>query len=254
MKFERNSLKIGYWKDYAGIIHINQNGEIQYIKQFPIYHFNEADVYTELQKTNIEIRTLYSIENSSAYFHSSLFVLQPNFVVNNDLTEKSLKTISYDKNTQLLTNHTINNEQSLTCIYNATDYFQSQINPVFNCNTALLQTLESLFVQGVFIHVFQHFFELVYISDNKIQFYNAYNYTHKNDIAYFTANALETLKINATQTNVYIMGRILESSEVVQNIKKFIPNANMLEVEQYNSSKALPQYQNFALIALALCA
>jgi muconolactone delta-isomerase len=45
MKLHKNALINAHFTDYSVFMHTNENAEIQQIKQFPLYNYNENEVF-----------------------------------------------------------------------------------------------------------------------------------------------------------------------------------------------------------------
>jgi len=249
MKFLKNALINAYFDDYAALVHTNESAEIQQIKLFPIYEFNELEVNTAIQKLNSETRTLYNIDVSRTYFHASKFCLQPKLIVNNGLTKKFLKTISFNEKEEEIINFDVSEHSSLTCIFSQTEHNGHQAK-VFNTNAKILQTITQYLADGMYVHVMQKNLEIIIKKDNQIQFYNSFQYKSANDFCYFVTNVLNTMYDNENNAKLQVFGRIMESSELINQLKKFVPDVEMLNMEQADWAKVSPVSQNFATLAL----
>jgi hypothetical protein len=120
----------------------------------------------------------------------------------------------------------------------------------FNSNAKILQILIQHFGDGIYVHVHQKMLEIIVLKDKTILFYNIFTYNIANDFSYFISNVVNSICLEEENLEVKIFGRIVENSELVIQLKKFVPNIEMLSFESKNMLKAFPISQHFASIAL----
>lgn len=249
MKLHKNALINAHFTDYSVFMHTNENAEIQQIKQFPLYNYNENEVFSNIQKLNSETRTLYSIDDTKVYFHSSKFILQPKLFLDYSFDTEIMKTISYNEKEEEFFHFDIDEDKILTCFFKKDDD-NFNIKKDFNSNAKILQILIQHFGDGIYVHVHQKMLEIIVLKDKTILFYNIFTYNIANDFSYFISNVVNSICLEEENLEVKIFGRIVENSELVIQLKKFVPNIEMLSFESKNMLKAFPISQHFASIAL----
>ena len=89
---------------------------------------------------------------------------------------------------------------------------------------ALIENKNQKFDYKVYVYNYEFFFDVIVISPQKLLFYNTFKYKNENDFAYYLMNVFEQLKLNPSQTPVYLMGDITKQSDCYNIIKKFITN------------------------------
>ncbi|RLD61743.1 MAG: hypothetical protein DRJ01_07380 [Bacteroidetes bacterium] len=89
---------------------------------------------------------------------------------------------------------------------------------------ALIENKNQKFDYKVYVYNYEFFFDVIVISPQKLLFYNTFKYKNENDFAYYLMNIFEQLKLNPSQTPVYLMGDITKQSDCYNIIKKFITN------------------------------
>lgn len=249
MKLYKNALINAHFTDYSVFIHTNENAEIQQIKQFPLYNYNENEVFNNIQKLNSETRTLYGIEDLKMYYHSTKFFLQPKLFLDNTINAEFMKTISFNEKEEEFLHFDIDENKCLTCFFKK-EQQNSNIEKNFNSNAKILQILMQHFGDGIFVHVHQKMLEIIVLKSKTILFYNMFSYNVANDFSYFISNVVNTICGETENLEVKIFGRIVENSELVIQLKKFVPNIEMLSFESNKLQKAFPISQHFASIAL----
>ncbi|MFY0629691.1 MAG: DUF3822 family protein [Flavobacteriaceae bacterium] len=119
-------------------------------------------------------------------------------------------------------------------------------------STLLVQKLVSVSNanSSFYIHVNESFFDIVVINEQKLTFYNSFEFTSKEDFIYYTLFTLEQLKIDPDTIQVTLLGDINDQSELYQIAYKYIRNCHFLKVDTsiVDAEKGLYQHSNFILL------
>lgn len=103
---------------------------------------------------------------------------------------------------------------------NITFYHQS--SPFIE--NALIENKNQKFEHKVYVYNYESFFDIIVITQQKLLFYNSFKYQNENDFVYYLMNVFEQLKLNTSQTPVFLMGYINKTSACYNSINKFITN------------------------------
>ncbi len=121
-----------------------------------------------------------------------------------------------------------------------------------------LQTLKHNELQSAFfMSIHDQFFDLAYIKENEIMFYNNFSYSQYADVLYYTLAAMEKLEVKPTLSNLFIQGNELVREIIPQEIKKHVKNVyvdSQLYKEQYTFHfDQLPMFKYKLLTGIYRC-
>lgn len=144
---------------------------------------------------------------------------------------------------QILENHSSN-----------LNFIPHQAAFIFNA----LQTLKhNVSDSALFMAVHGRFFDLAYIQNNEVIFYNNFAYTQYDDVLYFALSAMERLEIRSDEAHIFIQGNDLVKEIIPQEIKKYIRHVyidNQLYNERYSYQfDQLPLYKYKLLTGIFRC-
>jgi len=107
----------------------------------------------------------------------------------------------------------------------------------------------------LYLQVFEDRFDLAYFKQGKLHLYNTFEYTHEEELAYYTVFACQQLKLDLSLITVILSGTVDTGNE------RFGPLLNRIfkavEIAQIKVAvipDTLPAHQLLALTALPLCA
>lgn len=81
----------------------------------------------------------------------------------------------------------------------------------------------------VFIHLSKFEFELIVSDHKKLELYNSFEYTTKEDFLYYLLFTLEQLKINKETIEVKFIGNITKEAILFKETSKYISNIRLIE-------------------------
>lgn len=101
-----------------------------------------------------------------------------------------------------------------------------------------------------YIHVSPSFFDIVVIDQQKLIFYNSFEYTTKEDFIYYTLFTLEQLKMSPETTAVSLLGDINKESDVFKIAYQYIRDVHFLQVNTTvtDTEKGIYEHSNFILL------
>lgn len=100
-------------------------------------------------------------------------------------------------------------------------------------STALVETLFNIYKYSLapqmFVNVCDKHFEIVVVSDKKLQLYNTFKYSTKEDFIYYILFTAEQLKMNPEKLELRLLGNIEKDDELYTIAYKYVRNVSLLE-------------------------
>lgn len=133
---------------------------------------------------------------------------------------------------------------------------------IFNNQTALLSYFYQNFrlkssATVVFLHVREKYIDLACFSEPGLRFFNSFPYQSKEDILYYTLNALEQISIRPDQASVAISGLMEQTAEAYHLLNRYIPGISfserMISADYSAIFHSLPEHFYPSLFSLMLC-
>lgn len=110
---------------------------------------------------------------------------------------------------------------------------------------------------GLFLTVHDQFFDVMYIENNKIRFYNNFKYLQYADILYFTLAVIEELNLNPDESKVFLQGNELVKEiipgELKLHIKHIYLDKNWRGLTYSHHFDQVPLYQYKLLTGIYAC-
>jgi hypothetical protein len=85
--------------------------------------------------------------------------------------------------------------------------------------------------QLLILHVFDRQFVITAFKEGKLQLCNAYDFETVTDMVYFLQLVMEILKLDAESTRILLSGDFEEDSELLRQLHKFVPTAEIPKKE-----------------------
>ncbi|MFD0962460.1 DUF3822 family protein [Pseudofulvibacter geojedonensis] len=101
------------------------------------------------------------------------------------------------------------------------------------------------FTTKLYCHVSKNSFELVYVKEGKLQFYNHFSFTTKEDFIYFLLFTIEQLEIDTETIDFIFLGNIGLDDEVYSLVYQYIRNVSFGSRETqfvYRDPEQKPKY------------
>ncbi len=127
-------------------------------------------------------------------------------------------------------------DSGATAIYTVSGPIKDKFDHYFNsmkqlpfCQSMVNLGLELAPVhpQLLLLHVFDRQFVITAFKDSKLQLCNAYDFETVTDMVYFLQLVMEILKMDAAGTRILLSGDFEEDSELLKQLKKFVPTADI---------------------------
>ena len=96
----------------------------------------------------------------------------------------------------------------------------------------------------VFIHFYSERFELVVLQNQKLIFYNSYEFTTPEDLIYYLLFAAEQLNLNPENFKLQLLGAIVKESPYFDIAYKYVRNVSLLDISELTKHNDLTTAQN----------
>ncbi len=94
---------------------------------------------------------------------------------------------------------------------------------------SLLGIYKYSLVPHMFAHIMDDHFEIIVIADKKLQLYNTFRFTAKEDFIYYILFTAEQLKLNPEKFELMLLGRIEKEDELYEIAYKYVRNVSLIE-------------------------
>lgn len=109
----------------------------------------------------------------------------------------------------------------------------------------------------LFINIRNNCFDIVYFKENKLNYYNTFDFLTKEDFIYFLLITIDQLGLNPENVNIVISGNISKTDDVYRMINQYIKNHSFIKRnDNYNYSYLLDEikeHQYYTLFNAFLC-
>lgn len=109
----------------------------------------------------------------------------------------------------------------------------------------------------IFVHVRPRWFEVVYLREKKLRFFNSFEYKTREDFAYYLLFVMEQLGLNPETTETVLLGEIEQESSVHQIVLRYVRNvgfARRLTALSFPYGfDELPRHSYFTILNTSLC-
>jgi hypothetical protein len=138
---------------------------------------------------------------------------------------------------------------------NMNNYFIDQFGSFDykHANTILVNKLLDLSKNNedrkMFVHVCEGHFEIVVIQNQKLQFFNSFDYKTPEDFIYYILFTAEQLQLNPENFKLEVLGTINEEDEYYKIAFKYIRNVSLFDVNSIlNNYSQAENRQHFILL------
>jgi len=92
----------------------------------------------------------------------------------------------------------------------------------------------------IYINIEAFHFEIIYVENNHLKFYNRFDYQTKEDFIYYLLFTAEQLQLNPEEIQVVLMGSVNKSNELYQIAYKYIRHVSLLPKDSmlYNNDSS----------------
>jgi hypothetical protein len=108
---------------------------------------------------------------------------------------------------------------------------------------------------NLYLNLHDDRFDLAYFRQGKLHLYNTFEYTHEDELAYYTVFACRQLKLNVAQHTVVISGALTATNDgCITLLGSIFDAVEINSITVATIPQTLPVHQLLALTALPLCA
>jgi len=138
---------------------------------------------------------------------------------------------------------------------NMNNYFIDQFGTFDykHSNTVLIEKLLDLSRNNderkMFVHVSETHFEIIVLQNQKLEFYNSFEYKTPEDFIYYILFTAEQLYLNPENFKLELLGNINEESSLFQMAFKYVRNVSLMNMNfMFNSFNENENREHFILL------
>ncbi|NCD70060.1 DUF3822 family protein [Mucilaginibacter agri] len=144
------------------------------------------------------------------------------------------------------------NDQLLPVLTTRYPYHQIVFNYKCWLQTISADNLDSI---NLYVDIQPNEVHFASYKNNKLRFYNSFNYAGADELAYFTALVANDLQLNQLTTHLIVSGDITTGDSKLANISEFFPKIDISQLKQLEQlPEGVEPQQLLSLTALLLCA
>lgn len=102
----------------------------------------------------------------------------------------------------------------------------------------------------MFVHFEETSFEIIVVQNQKLLFYNAFDFSTQEDFAYYLLFAVEQLGMNPEFFTLKLLGHIAEEGELFRIAYTYVRNVSLLDVSRLEEINSLDQRNNLTHFVL----
>jgi len=127
---------------------------------------------------------------------------------------------------------------------------------ILHFSTALIESLTVNFKnktdnKTLFVNLRKHCFDLVYFKENKLHFYNTFDFNTKEDFIYFLLISIDQLLLNPEDVKLIIIGDIDKTDEAYSMINQYINHYSFISRnDNYGYSYILDELKYYSYYTL----
>jgi len=106
---------------------------------------------------------------------------------------------------------------------------------------------------NLYIEVGKNQLQLLHFSGRSLRFYNAFEFSHEDELAYFTSLVAEELRLKPQSTTLVLSGDISLDDKNMKRLGDFFPKIEINGLKVLETPGQIPSHKLLALAALSLC-
>ncbi|HUH52307.1 MAG TPA: DUF3822 family protein [Flavobacterium sp.] len=180
---------------------------------------------------------LFDAENLGAYLHYNIKTFSTDFFAFDALEHYQINNVYVPY---------VNINNFLIDIYQSFDYKHHSTILV----EKLLDASKNDDDKQMFVHFHQKSFEIIVIRNQKLLFYNSFDFTTKEDFAYYLLFTIEQLEINPEFVTLKLLGHIAEGGELFDVAYTYIRHVSLMDITSFQEHNSLDNYDNLTHFVL----
>ena len=181
------------------------------------YGFESLNVTHYNNLTSIVPNTFFDSEKLGAYLDKNIKLLKNDYITHDDLEQIPAKTV-------YIPFVNINN-----FLFERFGDFEYKHTSSVLVDSLLKHSKTSQSEPVLYINVCKSSFEIVYIKDNNLQFFNTFIYNSKEDFMYYILFVGKQLSLDFSEVKVLLLGLIERHSSIYKISERYIKNMSFLE-------------------------
>jgi len=114
----------------------------------------------------------------------------------------------------------------------------------------LLDLSKNIDEKQMFVHLGQNKFEIIVLQNQKLLFYNSFDFSKEEDCLYYILFTAEQMSLNPEFFTLKLLGNIREENELFKLIYTYIRNVFLLDVSGLTQTNTLSDTQNLTHFVL----
>jgi hypothetical protein len=106
---------------------------------------------------------------------------------------------------------------------------------------------------NLYIEVGKTSAQFLYISLNRLRFYNTFEFKNEDELVYFTTFVVEELNLKPQQITLVVSGDISAGDDNMKRLTDFYPKVELNNLKVLTLPGQIPEHKMLALAALSLC-
>jgi hypothetical protein len=198
--------------------------------------YNSISVVHSNNLSSIVPKPFFNEDNLAAYLQYTIKVLKNDFITYD--TFKNIEMINVYIPSVYLNNFLFDK-------FGSFDYKHSSTILVENLLKKYTNSESTHFI----VNVERDFFQVIILKQKKLEFYNSFNFSTKEDFIYYILFTAEQLHLNPEEFLLTFMGDIEKKSELYSIVYEYIRNINFYEPSYSIKEKfGVPDHSNFVLL------
>ncbi len=207
------------------------------------YHFSDSENVKQLP---LFLGKIFNNRPSFAFPYKSVFLMYENkysTLIPEPLFSEEKKNLYLGFNQPFQENSRIvfdvlKNNQAVNIYYIPNQVVEKVKNfwanvKILHFSTALIESLSANFknkadAKTLFVNLRSSCFDLVYFKENKLHFYNTFDFNTKEDFIYFLIISIDQLMLNPENVKLILLGNISKTDETYTMIQQYINNYSFI--------------------------
>lgn len=181
-------------------------------------------------------RPLFNKDRLAQYLQYTVKVLENDFIAYDELNNSEIINVYIPFVN--INNFLLDTYDSFTYKHSSTVLIENLLNEYKNSEGSFC-----------FVNVTAHNFEIVVIKNKKLELFNFFSFSSKDDFIYYILFTAEQLNLNPEEFELILMGDIEKESELydvvyqyIRNVKFYVPNNAALQLNE------MPSHSHFTLL------
>jgi hypothetical protein len=215
-----------------------------------LYFSKSIEEVSQLIENNLSLHIIFCSDSYTCipaeFFNQSQAESYLNILVGNNEKIVNWKQIqSNDLNFNLVFN-TLENQHKLIAQIKMNNTQQHTDIELYTRQILKLNTKD----KATYIHAYSNYFDILSIDNNQFSFLNRFHFATAKDFCYYVVGALNSMKKNPLDEDIYLSGNILPQSEIIQLLTKYTGHIQCLDIHQMYEFENIQLHRYFNQLSL----